>query len=348
MPLFIWALLRCDVFVFGFGESFFRLHDLPILKLLGKRVVMVFHGSDLRPPYMDGPTMGGASSRSIADCLQLTRQLKRKAQTAERYADVIVSHPLFSHFLERPYVRFLAVGLPVLELPAEVRTRTSRPSGIRVLHSPSDPAVKGTLLIREAVNQVIAEGVEIEYVEVSGQPNAVVLRELQLADVVIDQLYSDTPMAGFAAEAASVGCPAIVGSCDWEEIRRAMPAREVGPVQASDAEHLAEAIRILASDPTARHDLGDRARAFAVERDDPSRVAQRFREIIDDRIPADWYSDPADCRHLCGAGLPAERVREVVRDLVARHGRASLELADKPVLEAQLVEWASAAPAGQA
>lgn len=344
VSLFIWALMRFDVFVFGFGETFFRLRDLPILKFCGKRIIMVFHGSDLRPPYMDGPTIGGSSSRSISDCAHLAQRLKSRARTVERYCDVVVSHSLYSHFLERPYVRFLAIGLPVQLPPIESETRTGAGSGIRVLHSPSDPTVKGTLAVREAVRQVTAQGVPIEYVEVSGQPNATVLRELQMADVVIDQLYSDTPMAGFAAEAATVGRPVIVGSCDWDEIRRAVPAHEAGPVQPCDAEHLVEALRILATDATARRDLGDRARSFALDRCDPTQVARRFESIIRDRIPSDWYSDPSDCRHLCGAGVPPERVQSVVRELVARHGRESLQLGDKPVLEAQLVAWATSSP----
>ena len=54
------------------------------------------------------------------------------------------------------------------------------------------------------------EGLPLEYVEIVGQPNDIVLAEIARSAFVIDQLYSDTPMAGFAAEAARLGKPAIV------------------------------------------------------------------------------------------------------------------------------------------
>ena len=54
LPVLAWALATRDTFVFGFGSSFCAYLELPLLKLLRKRVVYVFHGSDSRPPYLDG------------------------------------------------------------------------------------------------------------------------------------------------------------------------------------------------------------------------------------------------------------------------------------------------------
>lgn len=346
LAVFIWAIWRFDVFVFGFGESFFRLRDLRILKILGKRIIMVFHGSDLRPPYMDGPTMGEGSGRSIAECAAIAVRSKQRVRHLERYADTVISHPLYSHYLERPYVRALAIGVPLLDIP-QVVERPAMPDGrVRILHSPSHPLAKGTPRVREAVDALVAQGLPIDYVEVSGQPNAVVLRELLKADVVVDQLYSDTAMAGFATEAASVGRPVIVGSCDWAEIRRVIPEDEVGPVLACDADGVEDAIRALVTDATLRRELGDRARSFVAIHADSTAVAQRFMQVLDDAVPPDWVCLPSDCRHLCGAGLPGNRVREVVRALVDGHGREALQLGDKPELESSLINWAFAEPGG--
>ena len=343
--LLVWAIRRFDVFVFASGESFFRRHDLPWLKRLGKRIVVVYHGSDLRPPYMDGPSIGNASGLSIEQCASLAERRKGNVRLLELQADAIVSHPLYSHFLERPYVRYLSVGLPVLDLPAGV-TNPEAATRIRVLHSPSDPDAKGSARIRAAAEELAGEGLPIDYVEVSGQPHAVVLDELVKADLVVDQLYSDTPMAGFAAEAASFGRPVIVGSCAWAEIRRAVPRPDSAPVRACAPGEISSAIRELALDPIARRELGERGRAFAVARCAPAEVARRFLRVLEDDIPADWYGNPSDTRHLCGAAAPSERIRSVVHELLTQHGRHALQLADKPDLEAALVGWASGAGDG--
>lgn len=344
--LLLWALWRFDVFVFAGGETFFRRLDLPLLRKLGKRIVLVYHGSDLRPPYLDGPTVGTASEMTIEQVASLASRRKQTVRKLERQADVVVSHPLYAHFLERSYVRYLAIGLPVLDLPVDAPPRHEDGLRVRVLHSPSDPEAKGSARIREAATQLVSEGLPIDYVEVSGQPHAVVLDELVLADLVVDQLYSDTPMAGFAAEAASFGRPVIVGSCAWEEIRRAVPATDATPVRACAPGEVEAAIRQLASDPVARRDLGERGRAFALARCAPAQVARRFLRVLEGDVPDDWYGNPSDTRHLCGAAAPSERIRSVVRELVGRHGRAALQLTDKPELEASLVAWASEAGDG--
>lgn len=344
LGLLLWSLPRIDVYVFGFGDSILRLHELGLLKLVRKRVVMVFHGSDLRPPYMDGPTMGTESGNSIEKCEALTARQKARAQRIERHADLIVSHPLYSHFLERPYIRALALGLPLSDISASDGPRVATSGRVRVLHAPSSPAAKGTPRVRAAIDALIAEGLPIDYVEVSGQPHAVVLRELETADLVVDQLYSDTPMAGLAAEAAGFGCPAIVGSCDWDEIRRVIPPADAGPVKACSPEDVAQAIREMVTDPDTRVALGNRARAFVLARSDPAEVAARLLRVIAGDAPPEWIDDPADTRHLCGAAMPSERVQSVVRDLVAQYGEQALRLDDKPELRASLIAWANQGP----
>jgi hypothetical protein len=131
-----------------------------------------------------------------------------------------------------------------------------------------------------------------------------------------------------------------VGSCAWSEIQRVIPSDEAGPVRACDEEHVAEAIDELVVDHETRRELGERAQAFAISRCDPSAVARRFLQVIDGSFPPGWLCAPADTRHLCGAGLPSDRVRQVVREVVAEFGREALQLTDKPELEAALISWA--------
>src|SRR6185436_9736795 len=59
--LFVHAAATCDVFVFGYLTTFFRFRELPLLQLLGKRIIYVFHGSDSRAPYLDGYQQQGLS-----------------------------------------------------------------------------------------------------------------------------------------------------------------------------------------------------------------------------------------------------------------------------------------------
>ena len=60
-----WALLRFDVFIFASNSTFFFFIDLPILKLFGKKVIYVFHGSESRPVYLNGYVINNSKLSSI-------------------------------------------------------------------------------------------------------------------------------------------------------------------------------------------------------------------------------------------------------------------------------------------
>jgi hypothetical protein len=343
VPTLVWALLRFDVFVFGYRRSLFGLRELPLLRRLGKRVVFVFHGSDARPPYLDGSDMHESEGLTIAECVALAARKKRELRWIERYADVVICHPLYAHFLERPYVRWSALGMPY-ELAAGSTPEARRPSGQapRVLHSPSNPAVKGTARIRSAVANVVASGVALDYAELSGVPNAVVLREIGESDFVIDQALSDVPMATFATEAAWQARPAVVGSYGWDELERELPAEERPPVQACHPDDIEAAIRLLATDPEAAAALGRAANRYVVDHWNDRQFGERYLRVLTGEVPQAWLSRPSTIRYRFGCGLPAARARAITGEIVARYGPAALQLGDKPELEAALVTWATA------
>jgi hypothetical protein len=337
LPFFFWALTHFDVFVFGFRSSLLpNFVDLPILKLFRKRIITVFHGSDSRPPYLDGSVMAKDRGRSITECILRSRLCRYQLEQIERYADVIVCHPPSAHFHRQPFIPWLRVGIPIPIKPLMMPAKTERSETVCILHSPSHPEAKGTHRIREAIQHLQAKGHRIEFIEISGKPNVVVLDELAKCDLVIDQLYSDTPMAGFATEAAAFGKPALVGGYssaeDWGVSPDCIPPTEF--VHPDDFEL---ALERLVSDPDYREALGARAQAFVEERWSTSRVAERFLQLIEKDIPDDWFYDPERITNLHGACLNEARIHELVTDVIEQGGVAALQLQDKPQLEQRLV-----------
>ncbi|MGZ8475242.1 MAG: hypothetical protein ACXWWQ_03320 [Candidatus Limnocylindria bacterium] len=338
--LLSWALARHDVFIFGFRTTFLRLRDLVILRRLGKRVVMVFHGSDARPPYVDGADMDPAAGRSIGDCADLARTKKRDIETLERSAHVIVAFPLYGHFFTRPIVGFHDIGIPqplIADFPAIVPEPPAPP--LRVLHAPSNPFVKGSARIREVIAGLVAEGVPIELVELVGVPNSAVREELARCHFVVDQLYSDIPVTGLVAEAARYGRPSVLGGYGWGEIARLMPGLEWPPVEFCHPDELASAVRRLATDADHRRALGLAARRFA-ETWAAERVAGRFVELIEGRIPPGWVHTVDAVRYTHGVGLAEEHARAIVRGLIAEEGTSALQLDDRPAVRDAFVAFA--------
>ncbi|HEX2060497.1 MAG TPA: hypothetical protein VHK90_07130, partial [Thermoanaerobaculia bacterium] len=105
------AIVKYDVFIFGYLSSFFRYRELPLLKLLRKKIIYVFHGSDSRPPYADGYQV---DSMDLAQMIRATAERKAAIRTIERYADAIVCTPIHTQLHERPVVKYQSLGLPII------------------------------------------------------------------------------------------------------------------------------------------------------------------------------------------------------------------------------------------
>ena len=76
--LFLWSLPRYDVYIFSGGTTFLFSYDLWLLKLLKKRVIVVYHGSDCRPPYIDAMVLGSSVDFSTEACVAETKAVKKR------------------------------------------------------------------------------------------------------------------------------------------------------------------------------------------------------------------------------------------------------------------------------
>ena len=338
VPIFIWALYHHNVFIFGFGKSFFRNLDLPILKLFNKKVIFTFFGSDDRPPYIDGflrdTTLKAYPTRA--------RRIKTNIVTIEKYSDYIISHSAFAQFHQKQFVNWLSIGIPfsIQPLIDSAQTKTKTKNCIVILHSPSDPIAKGSTRIRAAISELLQKGYNINFVEITGKPHTEVIKELQECDFVVDQVYSDTPMAGFATEAAWFGKPAVVGGYYGEYILNDYSQEHIPPSLYCHPDEITSAIERLIVDEEYRLELGRMAQGFVRTKWTPELVARRYLEIIEGTVPKEFMFDPNNIRYVQGGGMPEYRSKEIIRTMIGQYGIESLCLSDKPELEQKFREYA--------
>ena len=108
-----------------------------------------------------------------------------------------------------------------------------------------------------------------------------VLAELARCDLVVDQLYADTPMSTLPAEAAAFGKATVVAGYGWDELRRVTSIEDLPPTVTCRPEEVEATIRALATDRDARRVAGEAARAFVTERWAPAAVAGRFLALFE-------------------------------------------------------------------
>lgn len=193
--------------------------ELRIYRALGLRVITVLHGSDARPVFLNGARLHqlGVSQRLLVKHrLQL-----EMCYRVSRWSDDIVAYPAIAHYFGRRLVDRDLLGWP-RAIESTSRRRLAPPDGeprsgpVRILHAPSNPAIKGSDIIIDIVAALQRQGVSVELLQLTGVSNAQVAEAIRKCDFAIDQLWADVPGAVFALEVAQSGKKVVVGSAHAE------------------------------------------------------------------------------------------------------------------------------------
>jgi glycosyltransferase involved in cell wall biosynthesis len=190
----------CDTFVYISFTGYLadRESDLKFLKRRGKKIVLLFYGSDIRSLPKTKEFFDALGEDSFVNYLPNLRNplydgmIKRTATIADRYADLI-----FNWNIDQiGYLTTPAIPWPyIIEL--DKYRYNFRPfqqeAEIEVLHCPSHSMVKGTPFVRAAVRKLKSEGYNFKITELSGVPNHVVLERLQDSHIVLQEFFCLTP-----------------------------------------------------------------------------------------------------------------------------------------------------------
>ena len=343
--LFLGVLFKHDVFIMGFNSTFFmdddfsfskahawRYTDLRIMKWLKKRVICISNGSDSNPPYLDGHSL--YQKMGALQLIELTRTRRAMIRSMERYADVMVTYPARAHFYGKRFVSHPCMGIPYPALPDLPKPLPRENNAIRILHAPSNPRGKGTPAIRQTIKELKTR-YDIDYVELQGVPNRVVLEELAKTDLVIDQIYSVSPIAGLAVEAGFLEKPVVICSRVVEDIKKIYPHDMLPPTCLYHPDDLKDAVEKLIQNPILRQDHGREFKIFLEKKYTAEAVGSRYARVIEDDIPAHWLIEPESQCFTMGWGLTVAEVGELVRKMVQFGGVSSLGLSDKKDLESR-------------
>jgi hypothetical protein len=266
--------LNCDLFIM-YAPAVLPTHlYYPILKSLGKKIITVFLGSDIRYWYAFAEEMKSfgvqdemlpffeyARNRSGGSYWDKLRTVK----VAEKYSDLIISDPDCGQLQTRPYMRS-NVPLDLSEY------RFNVPGRIKplILHAPSVPEAKGTDIIINVIKELKEEGLKFEFQLIEEMPNGELRELLSGSDIVIDQLYSAT-IGTLSAEAMATGNAVFVRyMSDFSKIPPDCPAINVNVFSLKDS------LREIILDVDQRKALAYRGRTYAETFNDHIKICKNL------------------------------------------------------------------------
>ena len=241
------------------GCALFEFADAAYLRRLGKGIAVTYQGSDARQgDYCLANheiTFAGDVGPHYFTA-QTDKHKRRQIEKFGRYADRIYALnpdllsvlPSQAEFL--PYANVDPCGWePVYPAPR------ARP---RVLHAPTQRAIKGTRYLLDAAERLRGEGVPFDLELIENLPHAEAQRRYGEADLVVDQLLAGW-YGGFAVEAMALGKPVIAYLRESDlpnvpqEMRATLPVINATPTTIYDV--LKEWLTVR------RHTLQERGRA---------------------------------------------------------------------------------------
>ncbi len=296
------ALLRADIFLCFFEGSFLyssRLQRLegPLLKLAGKHLVVSPYGGDIAVPGH----LGAAEERLLQDYPQFIEegpQIKERVDYYCDWADVVVRNYQYGYMPRADVIWPTELAIDT-DLWPEVPPAggDGRDEPVRVIHAPNHRRIKATDVLIRAVEELRAEGLQIELDLLERRPNEEIREAMLRADIVADQFVAGYAM--FAIEGMSTGKPVLSAISaippdvlDTEAMRQC-------PIVDADLASLKSSLRHMVEHPEERKLIGRAGREFALAYHSLDAVGRAWERIFDHL----WRGKPLPDQLPTGADL---------------------------------------------
>lgn len=249
-------ILSFDIFHFRGGISFLPLNlDLPILKILNKKIIMHFDGTDIRQlDRFDKDKYNKILVNNLGNG-HLKFFIKRvKYHWIKNWVDkIIVASPDLLEFA--PEAEFIPnfLAYKTENLNSDLRKKNF----INILHAPSSRITKGTEYFLKAIKRLQKEKYPVKLNLLENISRDQIWAFYRQADIIIDQLLIGA-YGVVSIEGMSFGKPVI---CYIREDLRKYYAKDL-PIISANPDNIYEVLKRLIENPNLRLKIGKKSTVY--------------------------------------------------------------------------------------
>ncbi|MDO8535788.1 MAG: glycosyltransferase family 4 protein [Candidatus Omnitrophota bacterium] len=284
---FLKALFKYDVFHFH-SESFLGSNssiDLAILKFLKKKIVFQYWGCDIR---LKTQSLLAGKEVMCKGCIRVCDNSRKLRDNLAhlKYADFRV-YGGADTIAVVPDAIFIPIAIDLNEwksvpdMPKDCLLPST--GAVRIVqafqNADSRGDLKGTSFIKKAVEDLKAEGYNVEHIFLEKIPYERIKYYYQQADIVFDQIFSGWH-GSVTVEAMAMAKP-VICRLDADALKF-LPTDH--PIVNADQHTLLDKLRELVKDRQLRDEIGKRSRRYVEERHDSLKLAARYIELYE----KDW------------------------------------------------------------
>ncbi|MFB3764138.1 MAG: glycosyltransferase [Methanotrichaceae archaeon] len=266
-----------DVFHFHHGLSLLPYWiDLPLLRLMGKKVIMHYWGAEIRRTDIeDKYTYPGTSAiEKIYYPPKNIYIIRLKTWLIDKIVNIsLVGDYSLLPYSPRSKVLKQAMDLDNIEFVGSVNGEEP----IKIVHAPRERNIKGTEYVLNAVDRLKEDGYNIDFILLEKMDHDGVLDICKTVDIVVDQLLLES-YGIFAIECMALGKPVL---CRIDEEFLKYYADTPLPIVNSDPDTVYDNLKRLIENPEEREEIGIKGRRFAEEVHDAKKIAKQLLEIYE-------------------------------------------------------------------
>lgn len=274
------AVKKYDIFHFYYAKSILPFYlDLPILKILRKKIFFTFQGSDIR-------RRGFFSQQFKIDVYKGCKSIKNK-KIFDFFRFLRLKIAVFfanKTFVLNPDLKLISPSSELLPyanidlnewLPVEIKKEDNI---LTILHAPTDRVIKGTKYLIETVSRLKKEGYPVELKLIENVKHNQLKKFCQEADIVVDQLLIGW-YGAFAVEAMALGKPVV---CYLnKDLFYLVPWAKDIPIVNANVTNLYEKLKWLIENPKERERIGKKSREFVEKWHNPVKIAEKLIKIYE-------------------------------------------------------------------
>lgn len=264
---------KYDVIHFHFGGTLLPHHlDLPLLRLLGQKMLMNYWGSDVR--FESLAEAHNPYYKLIRNHDQNDELILHNIRAVSRYVKVAVVGDRELYDYVSPFFRRTVIIRSAINTE-DVKLELPNPSKDvpLIVHAPSHKGIKGTQYVEEAISH-LKRKYRFRFLLLHEMTNHQVKEALEQADIVVDQLLLGVHGI-FALEAMASGKPVICYIRDdlLDEYPPDFPIVNANP------DTIESELERLLANPQLRTEIGKKSRRYVERHHDSRVVAQKLIEL---------------------------------------------------------------------
>jgi hypothetical protein len=305
-PILLGRLLNQAQGIIYVGHTGFLLDDLDdrdfelgFVRKHGVKIVCYWTGSDIRSTRLmheleastGRPNISTyiAAKGDVFESSAWDDQRRRIAAVSDRHA-----HAMFNWVADQMGYLTTPPETFMFFLDEEPHLDTGKfdaPERLVIVHATTSPIIKGTPLVRAAIERLRVEGYDFEYVELIGVSNERVRSELRRAHIVLNQFYGFTPTI-FGIEALLRRTAVLMSGETAAEPDLPAGADEAWVVTPHHAVYAN--LKQLLDAPERLEPVAERGLAWAREHATVAGAGPRLRAILDALLAGDYRLPAAD------------------------------------------------------